>query len=281
MSTFSVPTSIIICLIISICVCFALPIVGYIFLRKRASHIARAFWFGALAFFVSQIVLRIPLLQLFALTPWAQTHLAGAVPNGLFHAFTAGLFEECARFLAFALLLKKRRRYIDGLAFGVGHGGCEAVLLVGLSLINTLVIIFMQNAGQLAALGLGDQLAPILASLQDLTPLTALLGGVERVLTLGIHIGLSVVVLTGFVQNKKWQYLLYAILAHTAVDMVVILPQLFPMPAIALEGIVLLCSAAILAWAWRLKRLFPSEASENEPPATQAADDPATKPAAE
>lgn len=245
--------------IVSLIICFALPIAAYIVMQAKKQRIGRAFWFGALAFFVSQIVLRIPLLNLLGQTFWYQMLATNPVAHGLFLGLTAGLFEEFARFFVCKLLLKKNRRYIDSVAFGFGHGGIEAALLTGVALINALVLIAAMNNGTLEAVaGSAQNAAAIAQQLAALTPLNASLGGVERILAVGLHVSLSVVVFTGFVRNKPWMYLLYAILAHTVVDAaVVILPQFIPMSTIALEGMVLVFTAVLLVWAWRMKKHFP------------------------
>ena len=43
----------------------------------------------------------------------------------LFLGFTAGLFEEVGRYLAFTTILKKRLDWKNAVAFGIGHGGIE------------------------------------------------------------------------------------------------------------------------------------------------------------
>jgi uncharacterized membrane protein YhfC len=85
---------------ISLIVCIALPLVPFIIMQAKKLRISRAFLFGVLAFFISQIVLRIPLLQLIGQTFWFQTLAMNPVPYGLFLGITAGLFEEFARFVA-------------------------------------------------------------------------------------------------------------------------------------------------------------------------------------
>ena len=51
------------CLLFNTLICFGIPIIGLLLLRKRAEFVIRPFLFGMAAFFVSQILIRIPLLQ--------------------------------------------------------------------------------------------------------------------------------------------------------------------------------------------------------------------------
>lgn len=57
-------TSIMICTAINIIICFGIPM-GYLIyiIRKRSG--VKAFFIGALVFFISQILLRLPLLKLY------------------------------------------------------------------------------------------------------------------------------------------------------------------------------------------------------------------------
>jgi uncharacterized membrane protein YhfC len=56
----------------------------------------------------------------------------------IYGIFMAGIFEETARFISFKILKKKYTGVGTGLAYGLGHGGMEVILLVGLSMINKL-----------------------------------------------------------------------------------------------------------------------------------------------
>ena len=91
---------------------------------------------GALTFFVSQVVLRLPWQV--GIGVWKKDALAAdpvlLFAWVLFSCFTAGLFEETGRYVAFRKLYRAEHSWRSGVMFGLGHGGLEAVLLVGLSL---------------------------------------------------------------------------------------------------------------------------------------------------
>ncbi len=252
-------TGIIIGLSISIAICFALPVVSFLVMRGKKLRIGRAFFTGVLAFSVSQILLRIPLLNLLGQTPFMQQLSQNIVPYGLFLGFTAGLFEECARFVFCKLMLKKNRRYEDAIAFGFGHGGIEAILLIGFTLINSLVLYIAMINGDLTAMVGEEMAATIAGQFAGLAPITSMLGGVERIFAVMLHIGFSAMVFSGFVRNQPGRYLVYAILAHTAVDaFVVIVPSFVPMSALALEGIVLVFALLFLWYTLHAKKNFPA-----------------------
>ncbi|MDL2258304.1 YhfC family intramembrane metalloprotease [Eubacteriales bacterium OttesenSCG-928-K08] len=243
-------------IILAIVLCLLLPIVGFVLLRKKGVRVLKPFLIGAAAFFVSQIVLRIPLLNMLAGTFWYQALAQSPVAYGLFLGLTAGLVEELARFGAFALLLKDRRSYNEGIAFGLGHGGIEVLLITVLSFVNTLVLLFAYNNGTLAALA-GDQLAATEAIVLSLTPGKIMLAVLERISAMGLHVSLSIMVLAGFERGRKLRYLVAAILLHALMDAsIVIVPSFINISTLGIEIMLLLMSSLLVFWAVRAKKWF-------------------------
>lgn len=100
---------------------------------------------GALAFFLAQVVLRLPLLN-FAV-PALPEPFRDLLLNPAALSFSAGIFEETARLVLMLVLLKGFHRWVDGAAFGLGHGGLEAVLLGGTGQIGNLTLSVLINSG--------------------------------------------------------------------------------------------------------------------------------------
>lgn len=173
---------------------------------------------GAGTFFVSQVVLRLP--WQIAIGVWLQK--SHASPTVMWSwlavsAFTAGLFEETGRFVAYRWLFKDRTAR-GGVMLGLGHGGLESMLLVGLSLVvNVLLYLALAN-GQ--SFGIPEAQRPLVVEqFNALTPGLALAGGVERLSSMAVHVGLSVLVLQVFRRGSKW-WLAFAIAFHTLSNLV-------------------------------------------------------------
>ena len=171
---------------------------------------------GFASFFVSQILLRIPLLQVLSTQSWfaafaAHTVVYVIVVGGL----SAGLFEETARLVG-AKLLKKHRTYKDMLSFGLGHGLCEMILLIGLGQLNNLLFCLLVRDPQLAAsLGVGnDLLQAVTQQLAAASPLMVYLGILERVSAVMYHVFATCLVFLAVKRRRPVLYLA-AILAHT------------------------------------------------------------------
>ena len=205
---------------IGIAICYGLPAAGLILLARKRKAAGKAFAWGAAAFVVSQLLIRISLLQLvlpnfswFAvmqLYPWRY---------GLFLGLTAGLAEETARWIAFRCFLKGRDAMEHGLAFGLGHGGIEAMLLVGPNMIAGAV---MALTGQ-AALFPADWGS-------------VLVSGAERLFAMAFHVGASLLVMHGVRTGKGARYWALAVALHGALDAaVVILPAAFGAGVLGIE----------------------------------------------
>lgn len=171
---------------------------------------------GFASFFVSQILLRIPLLQVLSTQNWfaafaAHTVVYVIVVGGL----SAGLFEETARLVG-AKLLKKHRTYKDMISFGLGHGLCEVILLIGLGQLNNLLFCLLVRDPQLAAsLGVGnDLLQAVTQQLAAASPLMVYLGLLERVSAVMYHVFATCLVFLAVKRRRPVLYLA-AILAHT------------------------------------------------------------------
>lgn len=249
----------ILCMCVSLLICIGVPIGLAIWGKVKYK---KAFSFlpllgGVLAFVVFQVVIRIKILL-----PWLQSTgwpSLNPMMYAVFLSITAGLFEEPARFLVFALM-KKKRGFPDGFSYGIGHGGIEAILIVGLTYLNYIIYAFMINSGTwgatIAALpaALQQQYELVGQSLVSSPAWSSLVGGAERFLTMFIQIGLSLVVLKGFQTNRKWLYLLIATLLHALIDFPAALAglQLIHVNGLILEGYVLV--VAVIAFLYILKQ---------------------------
>lgn len=204
-----------------------LPVLLLIVLGLMKKLRAAPLFMGFASFFVSQVVLRIPLLQVLSGMGWFQNLAAHTVVYALvIGGFTAGLFEETGR-LAGGALLKKHRTYKDMISFGLGHGLCEVIVLIGMGYLNNMLICMALDdpAGPMAAVLTGlsaEALSVITAQLTALSPVTVALGVVERVSAVLYHIFATCLVFTG-IKRRKPAWYLAAIVAHTLFNFISVL----------------------------------------------------------
>lgn len=181
--------------VFTVLVALGLPVAALCWGMAGKDGAAHAFLWGALCFTVFQFLTRIPLLQhVLPGTLWYSGLSMTVFPYTLFLGVSAALFEEGGRYLILRFCMKKQRRFKDALAFGVGHGGIEAILLVG---VNALVVLLfyadMVSAGAM------------------------FLAGLERLFAMTLHIAWSILVFKS-VRGGTPRGLLWAFLGHAAVD---------------------------------------------------------------
>jgi uncharacterized membrane protein YhfC len=196
------------------------PLVLAVLFRKKTGVAFKYFAMGALVFVVSQCVLRLPWQVPLAI--WIAPKLKGHTLLGLafvaFSALGAGVFEEVGRYVGYKRFIKDERTWRVGVMYGIGHGGVEAMLLAGLPLMGTLVVYLLLAAHVPLPLS-ADAMAKLEEGLGKLTVGGSVAGGVERVLAVTLHVGLSLLVLQAFTRGKR-RWLAYAIGLHFLSDSV-------------------------------------------------------------
>lgn len=176
-----------------------------------------------------------------------------------------GIFEETGRLAAFKTVLKNRKNRETAISHGIGHGGFEVIMLLGITYITYIVYAVMINTGtfgtvidQVAAQAPEqvDALRGLAEQLGALTVADIGLGLLERVFAVLFHIGASILVFYACRDRGRfWLYPL-AILLHTALDFLVGLAQfqVIQLPVAALEaviaafGIMTICGAYFLLY---------------------------------
>ena len=273
---------------ISIAVLLALGVVGlacllgplivqFVWARHRP-WLWASFAYGALTFAVSQLLTRIPLItNVLPVLPEWQAILANAVLSAVILGFSAGLFEETGRLIVMGTFFRKRRTHADGVSFGLGHGGLEAGALVGLGMLSLAVLGLVVRSGGWANLAAGmppEAAAGLAGQLGGLTVGGALLGGVERVAAMVLHVALSLLVLLGITRGRGVLAWLLAILVHGTVNTAAVLAlTVAGLPAAAVEAGLTVVAVGLLVWIVRIRGLFePDRLRVTEPSTTSGID---------
>lgn len=186
---------------------------------------------------------------------------------GLYGGLAAALFEETGRFVAMKFFMKKDLDKGNALMYGVGHGGAEAILLVGLTYVNNLINSFWINTGsaqiimsQLDSAIQGttyQQLETFHSVIQEdvyqqlqvlwQTPAYHFyMAGVERMSAIVLQICLSVLVYKCVKTGQK-KFYAGALILHFVVDFVTVVTAGLGMPIWAVE-IEIVVIVAIIAW---------------------------------
>ncbi|MDR1560330.1 MAG: YhfC family intramembrane metalloprotease [Clostridiales bacterium] len=259
---------------ISFLISFGFPAVLFLIFRKRFKTRIVPLLLGIAGFTLFVLVLE-QFLHAAVLrrdASGAITLMAQPAIYVLYGCFAAGIFEETARFIAFNILKRKRkktdavllnsegevvttfpdlqeRRGVgDALAYGIGHGGIEAVLLLGAAMLNNIIFSVMINAGTLPALT-GSQQDVITNAVSTLTttqPYMFLLGGIERIPAVTIQISLSVLVWLAVGDKRRIWLFPAAICLHALLDVPAALMQCGVLNSAVAVEIILAVSAVVL-----------------------------------
>ncbi len=206
----------------------AIPIVLGFYLARKFGVRWKLYLIGAVTFVAAQ-ALHIPFNQ-FVLLPWLESvglkgagQGAGLVLFGLIVGLSAGVFEETARYISYRTWAKEARTWEQGLMFGAGHGGIEAILLGVLALIAFVQIMAMQGI-DLSTVVPAEQLDLAEAQIDAYWALPwfgAMLGAVERGFAICIQLLLSLLVLQAILRKNMLWFVL-AILWHMLVNAVAV-----------------------------------------------------------
>lgn len=247
----------IICFIVDLLICIGIPLGAliYIFIKKR--KLVKSYFIGMIVFLISQVFLRLPLINnvLSKFDPYMIFSTIHPVMNAIFLGVTAGLFEEVGRYAGFKFALKNNRSFEDGIAFGIGHGGIEAVIIGGTAAVQNLAALLYLKSGDTSKVIFSmskDQLIKVFeqANISD-----ALFIGVERLFAMGIHIGLTMMILYGINQLKR-KYLYLAIGLHALIDSSVGILQCLGATNLIIEVVIAVSSILLIFYVIKLKNKF-------------------------
>lgn len=235
-----------------------LPVVLFVVLRRRFALRGWNVFVGAAVFVLMVVVLESALhVYVLKYNPVTKAWFdANAYGFAVYAALAAALFEETGRYVAMRTLARSQPGSSTPLAYGIGHGGAEA-LLIGLNIGVIAVLGYLMQTGQADSLHLDAATTEqIRKGLEGASFGTALLGGIERISAIVLQIGLSLIVWQAVAQGRIAFYFV-AVAFHFAFDFpaALVQRQVLPLTGIDVEvgygALALIVLAAIWAFAPR------------------------------
>jgi len=239
-------------LIITVLLMIAIPVIFFLYWRKKHKQQTKISWFiaGAVGFLVSARVLELGVHYFCILSdnPVSRFINGNSAAFVLYGIIMAGVFEECGRHIILKYILKKNRTRENAVLYGIGHGGIEilAVILPAMITYLAVAVLFSQGDTETALRTLNiteETAAAALPSVQAAAVFhygTMAMNVIERLFALLLHIGLTVIVYYGVV-NAKNACLPMAILLHMLMD---------TFPALYQRDLVPLWAVELWAAAW-------------------------------
>jgi uncharacterized membrane protein YhfC len=234
-----------------------------VFLRRRLPERWSAWFAGGLAFVASQ-VLRLPLLSAFAaalpllgIGPTTPAYLPVLITVQL---ASSGLFEETARYVVMRWLIKRVRDWKSGVMLGAGHGGVEAILVIGLASINLIALLAFGDTllaqTQAAAPAQVPALQAQIEAVRGMQWWAPVLGVYERVGAVMLHISLSLLVMKavrGDNGRRAWLWWLLAVVFHAGANTVAVGVNQIAGP-MATEGVLTVIAAVAVVIIARVRQ---------------------------
>ena len=234
----------------------ALPLALAILWKLRKKERFTTILAGAATFLIFALLLEKPLQNVLLFPtqmglgdhPLSLFLTAHPVLLALSAGFFPGVFEETGRLIAYKAVLKNRKNRETSISHGIGHGGFEAMYILGATYITYIAYAVMINTGAFGALveqaaaaapAQAGALSELAGQLAELTLADVGMGLGERVFAVLFHIGASILVFYACRDKKRfWLYPL-AVVLHTAMDFIAAMYTLgvSEMSTWALEGI--------------------------------------------
>ena len=245
-------------LIVTVILMIAIPVIFFIYWRKKYKQQTKLSYLiaGAVGFVISARVLElgVHLVCIVADNPVSRFINGNTVAYVLYGIIMAGVFEECGRHIVLKYIMKKNRTPENAVMYGIGHGGIEILAVLLPSMILYLAVAVLFSAGNvenaLSILNITEETAA--AALPSVQAAAAFdyammaMNVIERLFAMLLHIGLSVVVYFGVLSGKKI-FLPMAIILHMLMD---------TFPALYQRNVVPLWSVEVWAAAWTAVAVF-------------------------
>lgn len=255
-----VSSSSIMFMIISAVISVLLPVILFVYFRKKYKISIKVVGAGIVTFIVFSQILE----KLMHMAVIKSSLFPTPLSFGIYGALAAGIFEETGRFIVMKLFLKNNREWKDGMAFGIGHGGIEAILIGAMMNVQYIMISQMINnntfnQNMLDKAGSNPAVRQSIITLHDTlvntAPVLFSFGALERIFAVIIHIGASILVLYA-VKNRKLVYLFLAIFIHALIDFFPALAQAGFIGIVQVELILAIFAVLIFFFIIKSKKMF-------------------------
>ena len=274
---YTVPSLSIVFMAISALVGIAIPVVLLLVFRKKFKASYLSFFIGCAVFIVFAMIIEAFLHRLILPSEIGSKIQGNIWLFAIYGGLMAGLFEETGRFTAYKTILRKKYAN-DGNALmcGAGHGGFEAFSMLTLTMVSYLSMAIMLNNGMSGTLTAGVQdetarktLEASFAMLAQTPSASYMIGVVERICAVALHISLSVLV--WFAAKDRGRFWLFplSIALHAFVDAIAVVLSKNGTKAWIIEVVLYVmvaCCVVLARVAWKKAASCPSSPNTvNEP----------------
>jgi len=250
-----VPSASLYGMILSGVIAIVVPILLAVIWKKTQDAKVSSFFVGCLGFLIFAMVLE----QIFhsVVLGATGTSISGnLVLYALYGGLAAGFFEEVGRFLCMKVIMRKTLSREDSIMYGIGHGGIEAILIIGISEISNIATSLSINAGTIDAQlqqvseESRNQLYQQISQLWTTQSHMFYAAGLERLTAMTFHICASYLVYKA-IAEKKVAFFFLALLLHVLLDSVTVFLNGLGVNIWGIEAFLVVFSAVLLFFVVR------------------------------
>jgi uncharacterized membrane protein YhfC len=256
---------------IAVLITVVFPVGVGFWLNKKYQVPWRIFTYGVMGYLVMQAVVALILSGVNSMVVNGTLVLSEAGLNTLqlvLNIVLAAVLGVVIRWAIVKFFPEKLDTLEAAFGMGVGYGGAESVMLVGLPLLITFITMLTHLDYQSPSAGLDPDMVSQLAALWEVSPWIPLVGSIERLASLVMHLTVTMLVFRFFLLQKK-VYLLAAVGVELAVNGLVVGLSEAGLP----YGWVILVSALLMGGnlylLWKLDAFSLSTFEQGEKPSVK------------
>ena len=234
-----------------------IPVVLIVAWKMYTKRSLVPFWVGVMVFIAFSRMLEMIPHSLFLLSsnPVSKAINGNVVLYVIYAATVAALFEETGRYLAFRFVLTKHPNKETAVTYGIGHGGIECILVLGVTYIQYYAYGQLINNGSMDKMLSAykdssqsvDALNQLITNIKGVTQMTCYMADLERISAMMVQVALSILVFQAvYVAGKKYMYWV-AVALHFLMDVPAALYQKSVLKLLPTEIILFVYAALVLA----------------------------------
>ena len=234
-----------------------IPVVLIVAWKMYTKRSLVPFWVGVMVFIAFSRMLEMIPHSLFLLSsnPVSKAINGNVVLYVIYAATVAALFEETGRYLAFRFVLTKHPNKETAVTYGIGLGGIECILVLGVTYIQYYAYGQLINNGSMDKMLSAykdssqsvDALNQLITNIKGVTQMTCYMADLERISAMMVQVALSILVFQAvYVAGKKYMYWV-AVALHFLMDVPAALYQKGVLKLLPTEIILFVYAALVLA----------------------------------
>lgn len=259
---YTVPTTTLATMIITLFFSLILPLGMFIFLWKKKRCDAKPFLVGCIMMFLVGLMLEPMVSSLLLSTGIGSMIQENIWVYAIYSALLAALFQETGHYIAFRYFLKDNRDdNANVLMYGSGYAGMEVFYVLFLGMIGNIFMALMMNSGSMTASMEGmtaeniAQLEESMKALAETGPLLYLASIAERLAQMVLQMSLAVLVWFAAKGGEKNRRLFpNAILIHMVVEAIAVICNHLTDSVLIIIIVLWLLALAVAAFAVKTYR---------------------------